>query len=150
MKDIVYIRMKKKLRLETMQDIELKDIAHIVTTLKEKSKLEHLPIYRITKKDKNVVVIDSLIIVKYINTYFPLVEIQLIGPSQSIIQIEKRTKSAPTIMITLVWLILFVGSAMTIINVHYDVSMHEDQQKLHFLITDKHHDTPLRIHLPDQ
>jgi len=148
MKDIVYIRMKKKLRLETMQDIELKDIAHIVTTLKEKSKLEHLPIYRITKKDKNVVVIDSLIIVKYINTYFPHLEIQLIGPSHSIIQIEKRTKSAPTIMITLVWLILFVGSAMTIINFHYDVSMQEVQQKLHFLITGEHNETPLWIQIP--
>src|SRR5699024_1817034 len=119
--------------------------AHIVTTLKEKSKLEHLPIYRITKKDKNVVVIDSLIIVKYINTYFPHLEIQLIGPSHSIIQIEKRTKSAPTIMITLVWLILFVGSAMTIINFHYDVSMQEVLPDVHISMTRERNETPTSL-----
>jgi len=51
-------------------------------------------------------------------------------------------------MITLVWLILFVGSAMTIINFHYDVSMQEVQQKLHFLITGERNETPLWIQIP--
>lgn len=148
MEDIVYIRMKKMLRLETMQDIELKDITHIVTTHQDKGKLEHLPIYRITKKDKNVVVIDSFIIIEHVNKIFPHLEIQLIGPAHSIIYIEKRKKPIPTIVIALVWLILFVGSAMTIMNFHYDVSMQEVQQKLHYLITGEHNDTPLWIQIP--
>jgi len=145
---IVYIRMKKKLKLNTMQDLELKDIAHIVTSHKDKRKLEMLPIYKITKKDKNIVVIDSFIIIQYINVAFPNLDIQLIGPSHSIIYIESRKKFTPTIMITLVWLVLFVGSAMTIINFHYDVSMQEVQQKLHYLITGRHNDSPLWIQIP--
>src|SRR5699024_7671530 len=115
--------MKKKLKLDTMQNLELKDIAHIVTSHKDKRKLEMLPIYKITKKDKNIVFIDSFIIIKHINVAFPNLDIQLIAPSHSIVYIENRKKFAPTIMVTLVWFVLFVGSVITIINFYFDLYM---------------------------
>lgn len=148
MEDIVYIRMKTKIILGSMQDVDLNDIAHIATAHKDKSKLEKLPIYRITKKDKNVVVIDSFIIIEHINNNFPHLELQLIGPAHSVIYIEKRKKPFPIIMVVLVWLVLFIGAAMTIMNFHYDVSMQEVQQKLHYLITGEHNATPLWIQVP--
>src|SRR5699024_11873984 len=46
------------------------------------------------------------------------------------------------------WLILFVGTAMTIINFHYDVSMLEVHQKLHFLFTGENVQHPLWLQIP--
>lgn len=147
-KDIVYIRMKKKLTLETMQTILLEDLAYISARTEVKEKLFKLPVYRITKKDKNIVVIDSFLIIQYINENFPNLEIQLIGPTYTIIQIEKRKKATAVLLMPIVWFIIFIGSAMTIMNFHYDVSMQEVQQKLHYLLTGKQNEFPLWIQIP--
>jgi len=148
MKDLVYLRMKKKLILNSMQKIVLKDIAYLSSTQEVKKRLESLPIYKITKNDKNIVVIDSFLIIEYINKEFLDVEIQVIGPTHTIIQIEKQKRSSSILFASVVWVILFIGSAMTIMNFHYDVSMQEVQQKLHFLITGEKTEFPLWIQIP--
>src|SRR5699024_593075 len=148
MKDLVYLRMKKKLILNSMQKIVLKDIAYLSSTQEVKKRLESLPIYKITKNDKNIVVIDSFLIIEYINKEFLDVEIQVIVPTHTIIQIEKQKRSSSILFASVVWVILFIGSAMTIMNFHYDVSMQEVQQKLHFLITGEKTEFPLWIQIP--
>jgi len=47
-----------------------------------------------------------------------------------------------------VWLILFIGAAMTIINFHYDVSMQEVHQKIHFMFTGTYAKYPLFLQIP--
>jgi len=148
MKDLVYLRMKKKLILNSMQKIVLKDIAYLSAAQELKEKLDSLPVYNITKKDKNIVVIDSFLIIEHINKEFPDIEIQVIGPTYTIIQIEKQKRPSSILFVSFVWIILFIGSAMTIMNFHYDVSMQEVQQKLHFLITGEQSEFPLWIQIP--
>lgn len=146
--EIVYLRMKKTIDLSLMKEIKLKDIAYISTSSKRKKKLEDAPIYRITKKDKNIVIIDSFLVIDFLTHTFPGIEIQLIGPTQTIIRINKIKKSPSILIVAFVWLLLFIGTAMTIMNFHYDVSMQEVQQKLHYLLTGEHNDYPLWIQIP--
>lgn len=148
MGDIVYLRMKKNLELSALQEIQLKDIAFISTSSSKKRELENIPIYRITKKDKNIVIIESFLIIDHINTVFENLEFQLIGPAQTIIRIKKKRKKTSVLLIACIWLLLFVGTAMTIMNFHYDVSMQEVQQKLHYLLTGKQNEFPLWIQIP--
>lgn len=148
MTEIVYLRMKKTMTTWTMREIKLKDIAHLSTTSPLKKKLEETPVYRITKKDKNIVIIDSFLIIDYLIQSFSGIEIQLVGSQQTIIRVNKRKKSPSIFIVIFVWLILFTGSAMTIMNFHYDVSMQEVQQKLHYLLTGQHNDYPLWIQIP--
>ncbi|HLR63209.1 MAG TPA: stage V sporulation protein AA [Lentibacillus sp.] len=148
MSEIVYLRMKKSIELPHLKKINLKDIACISTASPLKNELEKTPIYRITKKDLNVVVVDSFLVIDHLNTHYRKLEFQLVGPSHTIIRIQKHKKS-PNIMITaIVWLLLFIGTAMTIINFHYDVSMQEVQQKLHYLLTGEKNQYPLWIQIP--
>src|SRR5690625_3811233 len=64
MTNIVYIRLKKKITVKGYKTITLQDIANITTTYENERKLGETPIYRLTKKDNNVVIIDSFIIIK--------------------------------------------------------------------------------------
>lgn len=131
-----------------MAELRLKDIAFISTNAPEKNRLLQMPIYRITKKDKDIVVIDSFLIIEHLNNIYPDLEIQLIGPEHTIIRIEKNRKVPSILWTMLVWILLFIGTAMTIINFHYDVSMQEVQQKIHFLFTGEQNEFPLWIQIP--
>lgn len=145
---IVYLRMKKSIELSGLQAVKLKDIAHIATATDKKRDLEDIGIYRVTEKDKNIVVIDSFLVIDHLNQLYPQYEFQIVGPEQTIIRVEKRKKQRSVITVAFVWLLLFIGAAMTIINFHYDVSMQEVQQKIHYLFTGRHTAYPLWIQIP--
>lgn len=144
----VYIRMKKKVELASWQNIRLKTICFISTSSPNKAEVENTLIYRLSKKDNNFVVIDSFMVIEHLNTLYPDLEFQLIGPPQTIIRIENAKKSPSMLVVSFVWLLLFIGTAMTIMNFHYDVSMQEVQQKLHYLFTGEQNKYPLWIQIP--
>lgn len=148
MTKIVYLRMKKNIELTYLQAIKLKHIALIATSDPEKKNLENTPIYRISEKDNNIIVIDSFLVIEHLNRLFPELEFQLIGPSQTIIRIKKNKKNPSVIIVAFVWFLLFIGAAMTIMNFHYDVSMQEVQQRLHYLFTGEQSEFPLWIQIP--
>jgi|SRR5690625_4752631 len=144
----MYLRLKRKRSITSNTKIRLKDVALITTTHAEKEKIEQIPIYHVTNKDKDYVIIDSFLIIKHLNRLYPDLEIQLVGVTESIIQIQNNSKNPPILLACLVWLVLFIGTAMTIINFHYDVSMQEVQQKLHYILTGEQEEFPLWIQIP--
>ncbi|MFD1065295.1 stage V sporulation protein AA [Oceanobacillus locisalsi] len=148
MTEMVYLRLRKKIILEQWQELKLQDIAYISTHANQKKALEKTPIYRLSKKDKSILVIDSFLVIDYLTKEYPNLEFQLLGPEQTLVQIEPRKKPPHPVIITFVWLLLFVGSAMTIMNFHYDVSMQPVQQKLHYILTGVENDYPLWIQIP--
>lgn len=147
-KEVVYLKMKKHVRKFSRELITLKDIAHINYKEKELSNIEQIPIYKITEEDHNIVVIDYFVIVRLLAKQFPEKDFQLIGEPYSIIKIEEAKKEQPIFIIVFVWLLLFIGTAMTIMNFHYDVSMLEVHQKLHLIITGNEEQLPLFIQIP--
>lgn len=148
MPETVYLRMKKHIERPVLHEVQLKDIAYISTLTAKKQELENTVIYRITPKDKSNVVIDSFLIIDHFHAQYRDLEFQLIGPAQTIIQVARNQKKAPIPVVAGVWLLLFIGMAMTIMNFHYDVSMQEVQQKLHFLLTGEENEFPLWIQVP--
>lgn len=149
MQNLIYLRMRKNLEISYMKELLVEDIA-IISTQNErlKRKIEQTPVYRISEKDKNLVVIDSFILIEHLTKIFEDLEIQLVGPNQTIIRVLPNKKNTPIWVISLVWLLLFIGAAMTIMNFHYDVSMQQVQQKLHLLVTGEENEFPLWIQIP--
>ncbi|MFS0751526.1 stage V sporulation protein AA [Oceanobacillus sp. 1P07AA] len=148
MADIVYLRMHKKVNISHKKQLYLEDIAHVSSNISYKKKLELTPIYRITEKDNNILIIDSFLIVDHLISIFSDIEVQLLGSEQTIIHIQKRKKQTNLWIVAFVWLLLFVGTAMTIMNFHYDVSMQQVQQKIHLLLTGRENEFPLWIQIP--
>ncbi|WP_099158419.1 stage V sporulation protein AA [Virgibacillus ndiopensis] len=148
MSEIVYLRMKRNVEMIGLQAVQLRHIALISTPSQFKRELEKTTLYRISKEDRNIVIIDSFLVIDHLNSLYPGIEFQLIGPSQTIIRITKRKKAPSILIVSFVWLLLFIGTAMTIMNFHYDVSMQEVQQKLHYLLTGEQEEYPLWIQIP--
>src|SRR5699024_582575 len=57
------------------------------------------------------------------------------GPEETIVEIAKREYQPSLLFVMIVWVVLFIGTAMSIMNFHYDVSMPEVHQKLHYMFT---------------
>ncbi|WP_188453744.1 stage V sporulation protein AA [Virgibacillus oceani] len=148
MSEIVYLRMKKNVELTGLQTVQLRHIALLSTISNHKHDLEKITLYRISKEDRNIVIIDSFLVIDHLNRLYPDLEFQLLGPNQTIIRITKQKKAPSIIIVSFVWLLLFIGTAMTIMNFHYDVSMQEVQQKLHYLLTGEYDEYPLWIQIP--
>lgn len=144
----IYLRMKQHMNLDEYKQLLLKDLAYIASPPELKTILEDRPVYRVGKEDNNVIVIDVFIIIKSLLEEFPELEIKSIGPEQTVIRIEIDKKKSNLLVAVIVWLLLFIGTAMTIMNFHYDVSMQEVQQKLHFILTGEENEFPLWIQIP--
>lgn len=145
---VVYLRMMKSIEVAHLKTMKLKDIALVSTISEHKSSLENTDIYRLTKEDKEIVVIDSFLIINHLNNSYANLEFQLVGPTHTIIRIKDKKKAPSILIVAFVWLILFIGTAMTIMNFHYDVSMQEVQQKLSYMFTGEYNEFPLWLQIP--
>lgn len=148
MRRTVYFRLKRNVQVQEFKQLHLKDIAYIAAEPEIKNILEDKLIYRITKKDHNVIVIDAFLIIKELLKEFSEWDIQSVGPEQSVIRVMNINKKENIFVAILIWLVLFIGTAMTIMNFHYDVSMQEVQQKLHYILTGEEEAFPLWIQIP--
>ena len=128
-------------------EILLEDIAKIIGTKETIASLRGLLIYEVKKSDRNIIVIDLSTIIERIAKNHSI-DIQAIGPSQTIIEVVSKQRGNNTIIFVIVWLLLFIGSALTIMNFHEDVSMPAVHQKVYKLITGNEIERPLILQIP--
>lgn len=128
--------------------IFLKDLAQIIATEQLLSSLKNLCLYHITEQDKNIIIIDSTQVIREIKKQYKDLEIQLIGPAQTIIEVVFAKKKVTLPFFILVWLLLFIGSGLTIMNFHEDVSMQTVHQRIFKMITGKEIEKPLIFQIP--
>ncbi|MDC3413104.1 stage V sporulation protein AA [Aquibacillus sp. 3ASR75-11] len=149
MGEIVYLRMKKKLEVKQGTNILLKDIAWISGSEQVLQSIRDQHIYQVKETDHNLAILDSFMLVDQLVKKFPSFEFQQLGPSETIIKIVKNSIKKPSIfLVSVIWLLLFIGAAMAIMNFHYDVSMQEVQQNLHYLLTGDKVTNPLWLQVP--
>ncbi len=145
---IVYLRLKNKVEAKLHQTVKLGDIALISAEEETRKKLMNTELYEIKKEDRNIVIIDVFRVIHQLSQRYTNLEFQQVGPNQTIITIQKLKKSSSIVFIALIWLLLYIGAAMAIMNFHYDVSMEEVQQRLHYLLTGEEVNHPLWIQVP--
>lgn len=144
----IYIRLRHRVQVKPSAIIKLKDIAIINAPNQWVKELEDLVVHQISKEDNNIIIIDSMRVIEIITKHVSNPEIQFVGPQQTIIEVvwKKVKMSIPLFLI--VWLLLFIGSAISIMNFHEDVSMQTVHQKLFFLLTGIEDKKPLIIQVP--
>ncbi|WP_409270529.1 stage V sporulation protein AA [Neobacillus sp. SCS-31] len=145
----VYIRMRNRIIANQDQVIMIGDIAQVLAPEGMERAIKELSIHQITKRDSNYVVIDAMKVIRKITGLFPGCDIQAIGPAQTLVEvnIEKRRMLSLPFFI-LIWLLLFFGSAMAIMNFHDDVSMKDVHAKLYTIITGEVTEAPLLFQIP--
>ncbi len=148
MAETVYIRMRNRIEKRLNEDVLLKDLAQVIAADSLMEQLNNLIIYSISESDRNIIIIDSTRVIKAIRSFNLNLEIQIIGPAQTIIEVILKKKEVSIPLFLLVWLLLFIGSALTIMNFHEDVSMQAVHQKLYKIITGKEVEKPLIFQIP--
>ena len=144
---MVYLRLKKKVRVSPGQKLRLGDIAQVLADESVMS-IVRLEVYQSSLQDGNLVVVDVLDVIERIRRVHPELDIRSVGPAQTIIETEVRRRIPPTVWVAMIWLLLFVGSGLALMNFHTDVSMKSVHQRIHYLDTGKHEARPLILQIP--
>ncbi|WML45178.1 stage V sporulation protein AA [Neobacillus sp. PS3-40] len=148
MEKTIYIRMRHRVQARLSEKVRVEDLAQIIAPEEVLPIIRKLVIYEISEKDKNIVVIDLMKVISKIIEAVRAVEIQTIGPQQTIIEVIYKKKRVSIPFFLLIWLLLFFGSAMAIMNFHDDVSMKTVQEKLYTIITGLKEPKPLLFQIP--
>lgn len=148
MEETIYIRMRHRVQTRLHDTVYLSDLAQIIADDRILDALKELPIYKVTDADNNIIIIDVMEVIKQITRVLNNIEVQTIGPSQSIVEVIYKKKGVSLPFFILIWLLLFFGSALAIMYFHEDVSMQQTQQRLYYIITGKIVNKPLLFQIP--
>ncbi|MEY8746453.1 stage V sporulation protein AA [Paenibacillus tundrae] len=139
----VYIRLRSRVRIQRGKEVRLRDIAHVLTSSEEQERrLIELELLRPGPEDGNLILIDILQIIPQIRGVLPDVSVELIGSGHTLVEVVEGNRKPSKSLFILVWLLLFFGSALTIMNFHADVSMQEVQIRIVEMITGRRDEHP--------
>ncbi|MGE8204391.1 stage V sporulation protein AA [Heyndrickxia sp. NPDC080065] len=148
MESLIYLRLRHRVEVKPDSTIKLSDIAQIIAPEKILLSLKQMPVYQVSKADKTSVVIDIMKVIHLITEKFGAMDIQTVGPSQTIIEIIYKNRKLSIPFFLLIWILLFIGSALAIMNFHEDVSMRLVHQKIYKMITGFDESKPLILQIP--
>ena len=144
----VYIRLRHRVFIQPNDKIFLKDIAQIIAEDALHNQIGDRVLYQADAKDRNIIIIDVMHGVEEIKKFDSMIDVQIIGPSQTIIEVVYKKRKISPILFLIIWFLLFFGSMLTIMNFHEDVSMQDAHQRLYKIITGKSVDKPLMFQIP--
>lgn len=148
MPTILYIRLKRKGQAKPGEQIYVKDICE-VSGLGSLEDILQLPVTKVDRYNKeSFIVIDALDVIQIIHQSFPNLDLRNIGQGHSIIEICSPKRKPNLFYVAIVWLLLFMGSGLAIMNFHMDVSMKEVHQRLIYLLTGEQIKRPLILQIP--
>lgn len=146
--ETIYLRLRNRFHAQVDETITIGQLAQVIAPTDLKDQICRLRQYTITKEDSSYVVIDAMDVIETIHTHFPHVDIQTVGPAQTVLEVKSKRRKVGVFFITIVWLLLFIGAALTIMNFHEDVAMGDVHQKIYQLITGEKSEKPLIIQIP--
>jgi len=100
-------------------------------------------LYQPRKEDGNIIMIDMMRIVSVVHQMEPAMRIEYFGEPHALVDIVTNAKKPSVLLFILVWLLLFFGSGLAIMNFHADVSMLEVQQRIVELISGQKTERPI-------
>nr|MDF9458707.1 stage V sporulation protein AA [Bacillus pumilus] len=144
----IFLRSRHRIKTINDQLIYLEDIAQITGDEFAVQKLSKMPIYHVSKKDRHIAVLDIMHVVKTIKKTWPDIDIQTVGGAEAIVEIDTGKRQLSPVLFVFVWLLLFVGAALAIMNFHEDVSMRLVHIRLYEMITGKTVEHPYLLQIP--
>ena len=146
--ELVYVRMRNRVHVRQEQELFVKDVARIIGPDDIVKTLEQTKLLKVSRADNNIIIIDLIHMIQCIRNVDPTIEVQTLGPAQTIIEVIYEKRRFSILSFLAVWFLLFIGAGITIMNFHVDVSMQEVHQKLFKIITGREDTKPLLIQIP--
>jgi stage V sporulation protein AA len=145
---LLYLRFRKRVYLKQGEEITLGRVAQLFAAPDREDKLRSLVLCRPDKRDGNMVLIDILQVVKQVTRLFPDMRIEQFGEPYALVEITAKRSSPNWLLVGAVWLLLFFGSGLAVMNFHADVSMLAVHRRIYQLLTGKISDRPYLLQIP--
>lgn len=148
MENTIYIQMKRRVKIKRGAVIQLGDIAQIIVPERMKDLHKMKVLSNTSEVEKKFIVLDVMTVINKIKGHYSEADIQVIGPSEIIFEVEEKKKAASSFLFVLVWLLLFIGSGMAIMNFHEETSMQTMHQKIYWMMTGRMNTNPYIVQIP--
>jgi stage V sporulation protein AA len=149
MQETVYLRMRQRIKVSPDDQLLLGDLLHVKTTDDQlKKQIEQTSIYKVQPHDQNFIIIDVMHVIEVIQSIMKSVDIQTIGPNQTLIEVVYPKKKMAGASFLVIWILLFIGSGLAIMNFHEDVSMGEVHRTIYYMVTGVEEAKPLLLQIP--
>lgn len=143
---VVYIQMKKRIHA-AKGPIYLGQVANILAGGEEET-VKRLPVAHYDPQEDNITLVEWMDVVRVVITNHPDWDIRQVGPPHTIVEAMSPLPRSRTLLAFLVWILLFVGSGLAIMNFHADVSMLYVHQRIHYLMTGVRSERPFLLQIP--
>jgi len=146
----IYLKLRPKIYSPPGQKIYLHQLADFIldSNRYQQEQIRNLLIHDPRPEDGNRIVIDLIQVMRILRKLDPSFDIQSVGHDQTLVHIYDKKKKPNFLVVLFVWLTLFIGSGLAIMNFHVDVSMQEVHQRIYQLITGQENDHPYIIQVP--
>ncbi|APH04536.1 stage V sporulation protein AA [Bacillus weihaiensis] len=144
----VYLRLRHRIQVNPNDSITINDLALLVGEKELTTELKKLVVHKVQLNDKSMVVIDVMHVLKLIHSYNRDIDVQTIGSNQTIVEICYEKKNVSPLLFLAVWILLFIGAGLAIMNFHEDVSMQAVHQRIYRIVTGEENEQPLILQIP--
>ncbi|NMO96920.1 stage V sporulation protein AA [Paenibacillus lemnae] len=138
----VFLQLRSRIRLPRDKIILLGDVAFIICDPEWEKPLQSLQLAQPKDRDGNRLLLDLIQIIPRIRQLIPGVHIEPMGHHHTLVELTSSATKPSLIWFPLVWLLLFFGSALTIMNFHADVNMLEVQIRIVEMVTGERDEHP--------
>ncbi|MFU1794774.1 stage V sporulation protein AA [Paenibacillus azoreducens] len=139
---MVYLQLRSRVPITEGRTVTLGHVARILCDPKWEAPLRNLELARPQTWDGNLLLIDLMHIIPLVQKLIPGVIIEPIGQTHVLVEVVKDSKKPSLLLFLLVWVLLFFGSALTIMNFHADVNMQEVQIRTVEMLTGRRDEHP--------
>ncbi|WP_068775344.1 stage V sporulation protein AA [Paenibacillus sp. FJAT-26967] len=143
----LYIRLRRRVRVSPNETVKLDKIAQLIVEPAYEAALKDLTVVRLQTKDGNRVLVDMLSIVAKIKNLYPHLQIEHFGEPHTLLEVQTAARKPNLLFLAAVWILLFIGSGLTIMNFHADVSMVEVHRRVYELLTGNRSEHPFLLQL---
>jgi stage V sporulation protein AA len=144
----VYIKLKSKVSLRPGEVIRIRHVAELITNSPAEPAIRDTVLHVLRPEDGNRYVVDIIQVITLLQQNEPDLLVHSIGPEQTIVEIQMPKKKISLLLVAFVWIVLFIGSGLAIMNFHTDVSMQEVHQRIYELVTGEKNTHPFIIQIP--
>lgn len=145
----LYLRLRRKVEIRIGDQIRLGDIAEWITEPEYEQLVGNLLIYESKVEDGNRILIDMMRIMEKLYEAAPELRVIHFGEPHVLLEVSaERKKKTNRLLVAAVWLLLFVGSGLTIMNFHTEASMFQVHQRIYELLTGERVSHPLVLQIP--
>jgi stage V sporulation protein AA len=144
----LYVRFRKRITISKGEPVKLGQVAELLTEPELTQQISELVLYHPEEEDGNLLLADMMQVTKLVKAIVPHMNIVHFGEPHALIEVAEPERKCHPVLITGVWLLLFIGSGLAIMNFHEDVSMPEVHLRIYELLTGERPEHPYWLQIP--